>query len=210
LHYAHELAERGYVCLVPDYPSFGEYKYDFKQAAGYVSGSMKAVWNNLRAVDLLESLPEVDTERIGVIGHSLGGHNAIFTAALDQRIAAVVTSCGFTAFHSYYGGKLAGWTSDRYMPRIRDVYDNDPDKVPFDFHELVAAIAPRPFFSNSPLADSNFDVGGVRQVEAAARQVYELVGAKDHLTVMYPESKHDFPGEVRTAAYDWLDKQLKD
>lgn len=211
LHYAHELAERGYVCLVPDYPSFGEYSYDFQKARGqwYASGSMKAVWNNIRAVDLLESLPEVDTERIGVIGHSLGGHNAIFTAALDQRIHAVVSSCGFTAFHSYYGGKLAGWTSDRYMPRIRDVYGNDPNKVPFDFHELVAAIAPRPFFSNSPIQDSNFDVEGVRQVEAAAREVYELVGANEQLTVLYPDVKHDFPDDVRTAAYEWLDKQMK-
>ena len=84
LHYAHELAERGYVCLVPDYPSFGEYQYDFKaKGKDYASGSMKAIWNNIRGVDLLVSLKEVDPERIGVIGHSLGGHNALFTATFD-------------------------------------------------------------------------------------------------------------------------------
>jgi len=66
LHYAHHLAERGYVCLVPDYPSFGEYPYDFKKSR-FPSGSMKAIWNNLRAVDLLVSLPEVDAEHLGVI-----------------------------------------------------------------------------------------------------------------------------------------------
>jgi dienelactone hydrolase len=97
LHYAHELAERGFVCLVPDYPSFGEYPYDFqKQGAHYASGSMKAIWNNIRAVDLLESLPDVNKSRIGVIGHSLGGHNALFTAVFDERLKAVVSSCGFT------------------------------------------------------------------------------------------------------------------
>lgn len=80
LHYAHELAGRGYVCLVPDYPSFGEYPYDFKKEGAYrASGSMKAIWNNLRAVDLLESLPQVNKSRIGVIGHSLGGHNARYS-----------------------------------------------------------------------------------------------------------------------------------
>ena len=125
LHYAHELAERGFVCIVPDYPSFGDYPYDFKtQGAHYASGSMKAIWNNIRAIDFLETIPEIDRNRIGVIGHSLGGHNALFTATFDERLKAVVTSCGFTPFHDYYKGALAGWSSDRYMPRIRDVYGN--------------------------------------------------------------------------------------
>src|SRR5262249_48004335 len=59
LHIAIHLVERGYVVLVPDYPSFGEYRYDFAKSK-YQSGSMKAVWNNMRAIDLLQSLPEVD------------------------------------------------------------------------------------------------------------------------------------------------------
>src|SRR5262245_37652394 len=123
--YAHHLAERGYVTLAPDYPSFGEYPYDFARSS-YASGSMKAAWNNMRAVDLLRSLPEVDPERIGVIGHSLGGHNAMFTAAFDTRIKAVVSNCGFTSFPKYYGGKLKGWTSARYMPLIATKYELDP------------------------------------------------------------------------------------
>ncbi|MCZ6794861.1 MAG: FG-GAP-like repeat-containing protein [Planctomycetota bacterium] len=210
LHYAHELAERGYVCLAPDYPSFGDYAYDFQRAGtAHASGSMKAVWNNLRAVDLLESLPQVDPERIGCIGHSLGGHNALFTAVFDQRLAAVVSSCGFTAFHDYYGGKLDGWTSDRYMPRIRDVYGSDPDRLPFDFHEVVAALAPRPFFACAPLRDGNFDVGGVRQVMASAARVYALLGAPDALRAVYPDSAHDFPDAVRAEVYRWLDERLQ-
>lgn len=210
LHYAHELAERGYVCLVPDYPSFGEYPYDFKtQGAHRASGSMKAIWNNLRAVDLLQSLPQVSKDRIGVIGHSLGGHNALFTAVFDERIKAVVTSCGFTPFHDYYGGKVAGWTSDRYMPRIRDVHENDADKIPFDFYEVIAAIAPRGVFSNSPLHDSNFDIGGVRKAFARAGEVYALLKAEKSLTLVTPNAPHDFPEAERQAAYAWLDGVLK-
>jgi dienelactone hydrolase len=210
LHYAHELAERGYVCLVPDYPSFGDYAFDFKtQGAAYPSGSMKAIWNNLRAVDLLESLPEVDHDRIGCIGHSLGGHNSLFTAAFDQRLRAVVTSCGFTAFHHYYGGKLAGWTSDRYMPRIRDVYGNSPERVPFDFYEVLAAIAPRAIFVNAPLHDSNFDVEGVKKVMAAIGPVHALYQAPNRVHVEYPDVGHDFPDAIRQQAYAWLDEQLR-
>jgi dienelactone hydrolase len=210
LHYAHELAERGYVCIVPDYPSFGDYAYDFKNHADrYVSGSMKAIWNNIRAIDLLGTLPYVDPDRIGCIGHSLGGHNTIFTAVFDQRIRVAVSSCGFTAFGDYYEGNLAGWTSDRYMPRIREQYGNDPARVPFDFPELVAALAPRPFFVNAPLGDSNFAVVGVRKVIDRASEIYALREAKDNLQVVYPEAAHSFPDAVRASVYDWLDGWLK-
>ncbi len=212
LHYAHELAERGYICLVPDYPSFGSYEYDFEQSSihtRYASGTMKAIWNNVRAIDLLESLPQVNPRRIGCIGHSLGGHNAIFSAVFDQRIRAVISSCGFTAFHHYYEGRLAGWTSDRYMPRIRDVYGNNPDRVPFDFYEFVAALAPRPFFICAPQHDSNFDVTGVRKVVDAARRVYALQDASAALTARYPDSEHDFPDATRYEAYEWLERMFE-
>ncbi len=209
LHYAHELAARGYVCLVPDYPSFGDYDYDFRvQGEHYDSGSMKAIWNNLRAVDLLQTLPEVDQDRIGCIGHSLGGHNALFTAAFDQRLRVVVSSCGFTAFHADDSGNLASWTSDRYMPRICNTYDNDPNRVPFDFYEVVSALAPRPVFINAPLHDSDFDVAGVRKVVTEASKVYELLGANGRLHAVYPNSDHDFPDEVRHSVYEWLDRNL--
>ncbi len=207
LHYAHELAERGYLCIVPDYPSFGEYPYNFKtQGQHYASGSMKAIWNNIRAVDLLVSMPEVDRERIGVIGHSLGGHNALFTAVFDERLKGVVTSCGFTPFHDYYGGKIAGWTSDRYMPRIRDVYGNNADRMPFDFYEVLGALAPRGICSNSPINDSNFDIGGVRKAFAKVEPVYDLFQSKSRLKLMTPDAPHDFPAPERRAAYDWLDR----
>jgi len=209
LHYAHELAQLGFVCLVPDYPSFGEYKYDFRtQGAHYASGTMKAIWNNIRAVDLLAARPEVDAKRIGCIGHSLGGHTAIFTAVFEPRLAVIVSSCGFTAFHHYNGGRLAGWTSDRYMPRIRDQFGNDPNRVPFDFYELIAALAPRPFLTNSPLHDDNFDVGGVKKVMAEAQKVYQLYGVPEHLIAYHPDCAHDFPEPVRKEIYAFLCRYL--
>ncbi|MEN9666685.1 MAG: Cephalosporin-C deacetylase [Planctomycetota bacterium] len=216
LHDAHELAERGFVCLVPDYPSFGEYAYDFQTPdRGYASGSMKAVWNNLRGVDLLASLPEVIGTRIGVIGHSLGGHNAIFTAAFDDRLVAVVSSCGFTPFPDYDSGDVKGWTSDRYMPRIRDTYALDAGRIPFDFPEVIASFAPRSFFSNSPVGDDNFAVAGVRRAFAEARPVHRLFDgtpgvapASARLIVVTPACGHDFPPEIRRQAYDWLEHRL--
>jgi len=209
LHYALHLAQRGYVTLAPDYPSFGEREYDFDAKYGYVSGTMKAIWDNMRAIDLLESLEQVDPQRIGCIGHSLGGHNTMFTAVFDTRIKALVSNCGFTRFHKYYDGKLAGWTSARYMPRIASVYDNNPDKVPFDFTEIVAAFAPRAFLASSPVRDGNFEVSGVRDSIAAAHPIYDLYAKPANLRANYPESEHDFPMDARDVAYKFFDKHLK-
>lgn len=208
LHYALHLAERGYVTLAPDYPSFGEYEYDF-EADDYASGTMKAIYDNIRAVDLLQSLPEVDGERIGVIGHSLGGHNAMFTAAFEPRLKVIVSNCGFNSFLKYYGGDLAGWTSLRYMPRIASEYHNSAAELPFDFTEIVASFAPRPFLASSPLHDDNFEVSGVRDCIQSATPIYELYGAADHLQANYPDCQHDFPEDVRKVAYDFIDRHLK-
>jgi len=208
LHYGLELAQRGYIVLIPDYPSFGEYEYDFK-ASGRASGTIKGIFNHMRCVDLLQTREEVDPERIGVIGHSLGGHNAMFVAAFDERLKVVVSSCGWTPFHDYYEGKIAGWTSDRYMPRLRDVYDLDPNRVPFDFYEVVASFAPRAFFSNSPLHDANFEVAGVKKAAAAVKEVFEMFGADDALVIRYPDCEHDFPPEIRQEAYQFVDRALR-
>ncbi len=206
--YARELAERGYVVLAPDYPSFGDYPYDF---AGdkYVSGTMKGVFNHMRGVDLLQARKDVDPERIGVIGHSLGGHNAMFVGVFDRRLKVIVSSCGWTPFHDYYGGNIRGWTSDRYMPRLKDVYHLEPDRLPFDFYEVVAALAPRVFFSSSPLHDGNFDALGVRKAEGKAGEVFQLLNARSHFVVRYPDCDHDFPPAVRREAYRTMDRVLR-
>lgn len=207
LHYAAELAARGYVTLAPDYPNFGEHPFATYER-GYESGTMKAIWDNIRAVDLLQSLEEVDPERIGCIGHSLGGHNTLFTATFEPRIKAVVTNCGFNAFHHYYEGDLTGWTSETYMPKIRTEYGKDPDRVPFDFYEIVAALAPRPCLVIAPLGDANFEVTGVKKVIRAAGEVYALYDARERLHAEHPDCAHDFPPEMREVAYGWFDRWL--
>jgi pimeloyl-ACP methyl ester carboxylesterase len=208
LHYGHELAERGYVVLAPDYPNFGDYTYD-PYAHGYVSATMKGIWNHTRAVDLLASLPEVDPARIGVIGHSLGGHNSLFAAAFDERLKAVVTSCGFNAFAKYMRGDLTGWSHRGYMPRIASEYGARADRMPFDFGEVLAAIAPRAVYINAPLGDDNFEVSGVKDAVAAARPVFERIfRAGARLVAEHPEAGHDFPLPQRMQAYAFLDREL--
>jgi hypothetical protein len=217
LSYAKELAHRGYIVISPDYPSFGELSdYDF-QNDRYASGTMKGIFNHIRCVDLLQSRPDVDADRIGMIGHSLGGHNAMFVAAFDTRLKIVVTSCGWTELEYYdigpvaveqYGGRLGPWAQDKYMPLFRDKYHLDGDIIPFNFHEIIALIAPRRFFSNSPVNDSNFDVAGVKIGIEKAKEVYSFLKADEKLQVRYPVAEHDFPSEIRLEAYQLIDEIL--
>ena len=205
LKYALELAERGFITLSPDYPSFGEHAYDFAAATSYSSGSMKAVWDNIRAVDLLESLPETDTEYIGCIGHSLGGHNAIFTAVFEPRLKAIVSSCGFSSLSQ---DDIPSWTAPRYMPRIASDFGNDAARVPFDFHELVASIAPRSFMACMAEQDDDFAAAGVREVMVSAGAVYRLYSAETELQSVTAAVPHSFPQPSRDAAYEFLKLRL--
>jgi len=214
LGYAKELAQRGYIVIAPDYAGFGEMNgYDFNNDR-YQSGTMKGIFDHVRCVDLLQSMAMVDPEKIAVIGHSLGGHNSIFVGAFDTRLKVVISSCGWTGFDYYdvgeiaiqkYGGRLGPWALDRYMPLLREKYNIDSKKIPFDFDEMIAAIAPRIFFSNSPVNDKNFSVEGVRKGIESASAVYRFLHVPGNLQVFYPNAEHDFPPEIRQQAYQLLD-----
>jgi hypothetical protein len=186
----------------------GGYKYDPYQN-GYASATMKGIWNHMCAVDLLQSLPEVDKSAIGTIGHSLGGHNSMFVGVFDERIRCIVSCCGFCSFPTYMKGNIAGWSHNGYMPLLKSKYNLDVKKVPFDFPEVVATLAPRAFLAIAPAKDDNFDVQGVKDCIIAARPVYQLLAAEAKLAATYPDAGHDFPDASRKLAYEWLDRWLK-
>ena len=206
--YTLELAERGYVTIAPDYTLLGENQTD-PTAAGFASGTMMGIWSHSRAVDLLQSLPEVDPERIGCVGVSLGGHNSLFAGVFDPRLKVMVSSSGFDSFHDYKGGDLSGWCQPRYMMRIQDVYGKDPKKMPFDFPEVLAALAPRHLYVHAPLDDSNFRVESAKRCVEAAAAVYRLLGAAERIVAVYPPGKHGYPIEAREASYRFIDGALK-
>lgn len=211
--YASELAERGFVTLAPNYPLLASYHPDL-DALGYTSGTMKAIRDNQRGLDLLDSLPFVQPGRYAAIGHSLGGHNAIFTAVMDMRVEVVVSSCGLDSFLDYYGGKGElwspgkGWCQKRYMPKLAEFAGRLPE-IPFDFHELIGALAPRSVFISAPLGDSNFQWQSVDRVVEAARPVFRLLGRADALRLEHPDAPHDFPDPVREASYQFIQRELR-
>jgi dienelactone hydrolase len=211
-NYGEEMAQRGFVVIAPPYPHLADYKPDL-QGLGYASGTMKAIWDNMRALDVLAATEGVASGGFGAIGHSLGGHNSIYTAVFDERIKGIVSSCGFDSYLDYYSERPAvwnrgqGWTQDRYMPRLAD-FAGRLHEIPYDFHELVGALAPRAFLAIAPLGDTNFKWQSVQRVIAAARPVYHLYGVPERLRVEHPDCAHDFPLEMREKAYAFLAEAL--
>jgi len=214
LGYAFEMAERGWLTVAPAYPRLADYRPDLDRL-GYRSGTMKSIRNGSRLLDLLIGTGHVDEERIAAIGHSLGGHSSVYVAVFDERIDAVVSCCGLDAFVDYYRGDRSvwqlgrGWCTDRYMPRLVD-YADDLEAIPFDFPELIGALAPRPVLIIAPLRDDNFRADSVDRIADSARPVYSLFGAAERLEVRHPDEAHDFSPDMRRAAYEWLDRQLSD
>jgi dienelactone hydrolase len=207
MHYALELTRRGYVTLTPDYPGTGDHRVD-PYARGWASAVRKAIHDNRRAIDVLARLPQVDSTRIGCLGHSLGGTLALFTAAFDERLRAIVSSCGFSEFDAYAGGDLSGWSHRGLMPRIAERYHNDPGLMPFDFGDVIAVLAPRPVLVIAPTRDGIFDVNGVRTAVRKAEPAWRLLGAHKGLTVRHPDGYHHFTPAARAQAYEWLEQML--
>jgi lysophospholipase L1-like esterase len=210
--YASELAERGYVTLAPNYPLLAKYQPDIR-ALGWDSGTLKAVWDNMRGLDLLDSLEFVKPGAYGAIGHSLGGHNSVYTAVFDERIKVVVTSCGLDSYLDYFGGdeKLwlpeRGWAQTRYMPKLAG-YRGRLQEIPFDFHEMIGALAPRHVLIIAPIKDDNFRAASVDRIVAAARPIFAVYGQPDRLRVEHPDCGHDFPKEMREKSYALIDSVL--
>jgi dienelactone hydrolase len=198
--YGVELARRGFVCLAPAYPQLVNYTPDL---SGYQSGTMKAIWDNTRGLDLLASYANCDPTQFAAIGHSLGGHNALFTAAFDERIKVVVSSCGFDSFRDYMNGDIKGWTSPRYMPKLLEFA---PDKYPFDFDTVLAAIAPRTVLVSAPKGDTNFKWESVDRVVKSAESLAASMGKTAIIRVEHPDSEHLFPKETRERVYKVMEK----
>jgi dienelactone hydrolase len=211
-HYAIELARRGYVTIAPDALCFGERQdpagklkgagYERFEALHRITEGKtlqgKYVWDARRALDYLETRPEVDATRLGMIGHSLGGQQTLFTTALDTRIKAAVSSCGF--------GSLRTLERDRILHNFALFV---PELASHgDYGAVLALIAPRPFLVAARSQDPIFPMEGIEETVAAGRRAYEAAAAGDRLGTFYEPGPHQFSPALREAAYAWLDRWL--
>lgn len=142
-------------------------------------------WGISRIVDYLERDPRVDGKRVAIFGHSRLGKTVLWASALDERIAAVFSSCA-----GEMGSALArrdwGETVDDMAQNFHWQFSGNFQKwpgrwneMPVDAHMLIALSAPRPVFVTGGTTDQWADPKGMFLAEVAAGPVYRLLGRKD-------------------------------
>jgi hypothetical protein len=141
-------------------------------------------WGLHRIVDYLVTDADLDRRRIAVVGHSRLGKTALVAAAFDERIALAIphqAGCGGTAPSRGTVGESVKQINDRFphwfCPAFRE-FNNQPQRLPFDQHCLVALVAPRPVLFSNAVEDTWANPEGQFQVLKAASPVYRLLGAE--------------------------------
>lgn len=157
-------------------------------------------WDDIRSVDYLLTRPEVDRNRIGAIGFSLGGIRANFLSALDHRIQTAV---------------VAGWMSSiPYQLKSNVKYSIGASMlVPglhryLDYPDIAAMSAPKPLLVISGKEDGLFDANGVRESYEKLRRCYEKAGASDQLQLHEFEAGHVFNKEMQSTATAFFKETL--
>ena len=219
LAYGLELVLRGFVVLAPDEMTAGQRvdKYGYYQTRGFYqkfpdwSALGRMLFDHGRALDVLEQVEGVDQARIGVIGHSLGGHNALFLAAFDSRVKATVASAAYELIETDL--KKERWSREEYFvyaPRLREyVRPGSNKRAPWEFLHLLALIAPRPVFQSFALDDGIFTrPASPLLVRGEVESIYAADGNPGGLVTMLFNRTHSFPAWVREDAYRFLEHHL--
>ena len=206
-------ASHGFPCLVLDTHEFGELAgihhgtHDLNMwhwlSLGYTPAGVD-VWNAIRALDYLETRPEVDAKRIGLTGISGGGAMTWYTAAVDERIAAAAPVCStFT-----WGSQAEHWVARGQCDCI--YYHNS---YRWDFPIVAALIAPRPLLILSGQKDTIFPPDGYHEVFQRGKRVYDLYagsGAKsDRIREVDDDVAHSDPPLFLREARQWMQRWLK-
>lgn len=217
MFFAHELAEMGFICIAPDGIGFGERipegespyygAHDFFRKHKQWSYFGKMNWEVSRVVDYLEGREDVDKTRIGVIGHSHGAYGSIMATIHEPRIALAVASCGYTTLRT--DPRPDRWSHlTALMPRL-GYYVDDVKTAPFDWHEITACLAPRPYFNWATLDDKIFpETDNITDVYAQIKSVYALYGKEDAFHGELVPGAHRFPEDGRKMAYTWIQDQF--
>jgi dienelactone hydrolase len=211
-HYHHHgvwFARHGYVCLVIDSVQLGEIAgvhhgtYNLGQwwwlSRGYTPAGVEA-WNCIRALDYLETRPEVDAKKFGVTGRSGGGAYSWWVSALDPRIQCSVPVAGITDLDDHVvRGCVEGHCDCMFMVNT----------YRWDYPMVAALVAPRPLLISNTDKDRIFPLEGVVHTYIGARNAYRNAKADAAFGLQITEGGHVDTQELRIHAMVWFDRYLK-
>ena len=209
------IVDRGYAVFSYDMIGFGnriEEGTRFYNRYPHWSKMGKMVVDVKGAVDALANLDFIDSTKIFVAGYSIGATVGLYAAALDERIAGVVSVAGFTPMRlntpeKGTGGIKAYSHLHGLLPRLGFFVGNET-RIPYDFHEVIACIAPRPVLVIAPVMDKDAILQDVRSCVEQAGKIYGLYGAPDNIQIFTPDDYNRFSPEMREKTYDWLKSRL--
>ena len=199
------LAQRGFITFCPrcflweGVASLNEAVEKHRQRHPDTTGMAKMLYDAMRGIDILMAVPEVDTNRIGAIGHSLGAKEALYLAAFDERVKVAVASEGGI------GLRTTNWDASWYLgDAIRD------EQFPLNHHQLLALIAPRPFLvlgGESGPGAADGDRSWV--LMQAALPAWKLYGAPARLGLLNHHEGHSVSFESFERMSEWLTAYLE-
>ncbi|MDH7600562.1 MAG: acetylxylan esterase [Armatimonadota bacterium] len=199
---AANLAKQGYVVFSYDMIGFNDSKQvtipekhdalgDRRNRLWGISLGGLQTWNSIRAIDFLQSLPDVDPARIAVTGASGGGTQTFLVTAVDDRVTVSAPVCMVSAH-------MQGGCRCENLPNLRI----DTNNV-----EITATAAPRPLFLVAATGDWTKNT---LEIECPAiRSIYKLFGAEDKLACVRFEAGHNYNKNSREAVYTFFAKWLK-
>ncbi|HAV61527.1 MAG TPA: acetylxylan esterase [Verrucomicrobiales bacterium] len=208
-HHGAWFARHGYVCLTIDTIQLGEleglHHGTYREgmwwwnSRGYTPAGVEA-WNSIRAIDYLQSRPEVDPERIGITGRSGGGAYSWWTAALDERVKVAVPVAGITDLHNHVlDGAVEGHCDCMFMVNTHR----------WDYAQVAALVAPRPLLIANTDRDPIFPLDGVQRVHREVAELYRRLGKEGQLGLLITEGPHKDTQDLQVATFRWFNRFLK-
>lgn len=201
--FALQIVKRGYAALVLEQRGFGERKTPFEKGKTTCSHiAMVAlmlgrtmlgerVWDISRAIDLVSTFPEVDTDRICCMGNSGGGTATYYAACMDERIRVAMPSCSVCTYRHSIGAMRH--CDCNYLPNAAKY---------FDMGDLACLIAPRALVIVSGIQDPIFPHEGVEETYETIQAVYEHAGAGDKCAHIIGPEGHRFYADLSWDTFD--------
>ncbi len=208
-HHGIWFAQHGYVCLVIDTIQLGEISGTHHgtnhlnrwwwPARGYTPAGVET-WNGIRALDYLESRPEVDATRMGVTGRSGGGAYSWWIAGLDDRVKVAVPVAGITTLKNHViEGAIEGHCDCMFMVNTER----------WDFDRVAALMAPRPLLISNTDKDEIFPLDGVMEIYNRTRVLYQKLGHEDRIGLHLAEGPHKDTQPLNVGAFHWFERFFK-
>lgn len=209
-HHGAWFARNGYACLTLDTIQLGEiegiHHGTYREgmwwwnSRGYTPAGVEA-WNCIRALDYLETRPEIDSARFGVTGRSGGGAYSWWITALDERIKVSAPVAGITDLRDHVvGGVVEGHCDCMFMVNT----------YRWDYPMVAALAAPRPLLICNSDKDTIFPLDGVIRTHAQVARIYDLYDAEDNLGLLITEGPHKDTQDLRVPVFRWFNRFLKE